>query len=89
MKCLFLVIALYDAADGSCTQGKVGVMFQWRHQGGDGSDGWQDDLAQLSGGQRSLCAVALLVAVSFFWIVACIITAAMCKCLQLPSVSEY
>ena len=40
-------------------------MFQWRHQGSEGSSGWQDDLAQLSGGQRSLCAVALLVAVSF------------------------
>ena len=39
-------------------------MFQWRHQGSEGGDGWQDDLAQLSGGQRSLCAVALLVAVS-------------------------
>ena len=43
-----------------------GVQFQWRHHsGGVSSDTWQADLAQLSGGQRSLVAIALLVAVSF------------------------
>ena len=39
-----------------------GVQFQWRHQSG-GGDSWQNDLAQLSGGQRSLVAITLLVAV--------------------------
>lgn len=38
------------------------MQFQWRHHSG-GGDSWQDDLAQLSGGQRSLVAIALLVAV--------------------------
>ena len=38
------------------------MQFQWRHHSG-GGDSWQDDLAQLSGGQRSLIAIALLVAV--------------------------
>lgn len=42
-----------------------GVQFQWRHQNDKGKGGsWQEDLAQLSGGQRSLVAIALLVAVS-------------------------
>ena len=41
------------------------MQFQWRHHSdGVGSDTWQADLAQLSGGQRSLVAIALLVAVS-------------------------
>ena len=57
-------------------------MFQWRQQGSEGSDAWQEDLAQLSGGQRSLCAVALLVAVSFSLSVAWRVTAAMSRCLQ-------
>lgn len=38
------------------------MQFQWRHQSG-GGDSWRNDLAQLSGGQRSLVAIALLVAV--------------------------
>ena len=42
-----------------------GVQFQWRHYSNEGSsNSWQADLAQLSGGQRSLVAIALLVAVS-------------------------
>lgn len=42
-----------------------GVQFQWCHHSKEGSsDSWQADLAQLSGGQRSLAAIALLVAVS-------------------------
>ena len=69
LHCLLTVTALYNDADGrGWRQGKEGVVFEWRHQGGRGSDGWQDDLAQLSGGQRSFCAVALLVAVSSCWL---------------------
>ena len=65
-------------------------MFQWRHQGHRGSDAWEDDLAQLSGGQRSLCAVALLVAVSsFFLSVAWMVTAVMCERMHTPSVWRY
>ena len=41
------------------------MQFQWRYRSDEGSsNSWQADLAQLSGGQRSLVAIALLVAVS-------------------------